>query len=148
MARKSEEISIDGFTYRITQLGTSQGIPLGHRLLKVIGPVVVSFIEKLPAGSVVADEQLAGVVIEAMGKLPTELLVELAAAFQASTQYKQGNIALPLEPDYDDHFAGRYGSWLKWFIACARVNFTGFFSSSGSSAKAPEQQAPSQTPTS
>jgi hypothetical protein len=145
MSRRTEPVTIDGVVYRVAQLPTRQGVPLAHKLLKAVGPVVIKFIEGLPEKGEVSETKLALVVVDALQELPTDLLQELAERFLENCTYQEpasGALELPLKMNYDDHFAGEYKRWMQWFIACARFNFQGFFPNSvGSSGTDPSGRA-------
>jgi hypothetical protein len=152
MARQTQKFVIDGDAYTVKQLTTSVGIPLAHRVVKVFGPAIRDFVKGMPKGGVsefarslmagtVEDEKLVelGVVaLTAFENCPTPLLTELGVVFSENTTIKSGNLELPLSAGdiYEEHFAGRPLTWLKWVMACARFNWAGFFSSSTRSAQA------------
>jgi hypothetical protein len=144
MSRRPATLTIEGETYEVTPLSTTVGLPLGHRLVRALGPTLRTVLAGMPSESEIDEGTIAGALLKAVEDAPTELLLELGKAFAGSTKVKASTLMLSLgEPTiYDDHFAGRYGLWLKWVIACAKVNFSGFLGSSGSSAKT---QAPSET---
>jgi hypothetical protein len=143
MSRRPAALTIDGETYEVTPLSTTVGLPLGHRLVKALGPTLRGVLAGMPGDAAIDEAAIAGAMLKAIEDAPTELLLELGKAFAGSTKVKAASLLISLgEPSvYDDHFAGRYGLWLKWVIACAKVNFSGFLGSSGNSAKIPAPTA-------
>lgn len=141
MSRKVQKFPIGGEVYEITQLGTEIGMPLGHRLMKALAPSVRAFVAQIAA----SDEKTLDAAIEKIGELgialqlidafehaPTELLIEFGATFREHTKVKSSTLWLPLADLYDDHFAGRYDLWVKWVLACVKLNFGARFLGSGS----------------
>src|SRR5690348_14209716 len=138
MARKTEKFEFDGETYTVTQLPTSIGIPLGHRLVKAFGPTVREFVKQMPKGGLeefvrslmkgeIPDDTLAElglVLLEALENCPTQLLSDMGVVFADSTVIRAGTLefakgSVPHEAKlsagttYDDHFAGRPMLWMK-----------------------------------
>jgi hypothetical protein len=143
MARRPVTLSIEGEAYEVTPLTTTEGLPLGHRLVRVLGPTLRGVLSDMPTDATIDEGKIAAAVLKALEDAPTELLIELGRAFAASTKVKASSLMLSLGETaiYDEHFAGRYGLWLKWVMACAKVNFSGFLGNSGSSAKTQVQAA-------
>ena len=172
MARKVEKFEFDGETYTVTQLPTSIGIPLGHRLVKAFGPTVREFVKSMPKGGLVefardlfsgkvSDDKLETLgilLLEALENCPTQLISDMGVVFADATVVRAGllefakgsvphEVKLSAGTTYDDHFAGRPLLWMKWVIACARFNYSGFFSSSNSSPAAEAAAKGETTPT-
>jgi hypothetical protein len=154
MAMKVERYDIDGDYYEVTQLGGVAGLGYFHELRKLALPALRSLLsdEALVAafsGKVDLEQldaklavKLVAVIFELFESMPKTLELELARVFAEKTmvQLQGADVRLPLatgglQPGslFDQHFAGRYGSYQKWLLACIKLNFAGFLGASGSS---------------
>jgi hypothetical protein len=122
MALKQETVEIDGHKYNMTQLGALEGRRLVVRLSKALAPMLGSFAEheKLTEGAVMAALSTG---IESLDEQLTE---ELCNAFTRRTLFQHQEQWVELERYFDQHFAGRYGSLLRWMLAHLKLNFADF----------------------
>lgn len=157
MAKKTTTFTVEGDSYTMTQFGGVEGIGYFHELRKLALPVLASIVtgpelatlllgkgenidlEKLPAET---GGKLVAAVVELMTALPKKLELDLACRFAENCMIMQGPAAIALanpgaglQPDgiFDQHFAGRYTAYTKWFLQGLRFNFAGFLGSSGNS---------------
>lgn len=113
---KTEERTIDGYVYKVTQLDALRGRKTLVRLMKVGGDL-----EKLPDRMTEAD---------------VDWICDL---FAKQTVVSGGDLQEGAEPVLEKifatHFAGRYGSMVKWLAFCFAVNFRDFFAGMGEAVK-------------
>ncbi len=139
--KKTEEHTIDEDVYTATQLGAVQGKQLYDKLLKAIGPALREVIMTIGKDdSAGADLRAAAMIIGALESLPLELLNDLDTKFAASCQVRINGITMPLGPVvedgvFDQHFAGRFDSMMKWRMMMLKLNFGSFLAKWVSSAK-------------
>ena len=156
MARKTEQTTIDGMTYEVTQMGAVKGRRVTLLLFRAIGPAMGEVVSanllengaklflgfqagKDEAKAAVTDDLLATVgaaLAKGFATLASSMRDEdldaLCEAFEETTQlvYKStGGAAVraPLKGQFDDHFAGRMVPMVQWLAFCVRVNFGNFF---------------------
>lgn len=128
------ERTIGATTYTITQLGAKQGRSVMVRLFRILGPAAAG----LTSGEDI--EARLGNALTALARSASEDdFNALCDTFAAATKIRKttetnagpGHIDVPLTPDFDNHFAGRYAELLQWFGACIEVNFASFFDGAG-----------------
>jgi hypothetical protein len=124
-------LEINGAEYRVSPVSTSDGIDFAARLLGFVGDVIGAINVKGEP----TEEALGSAVIFALStKADPKLVKELAAAFAAKTEVvaeyaDDGETPLksfPLSRRYEEHFAGKYGDWIKWFTFAADVSLGSF----------------------
>jgi hypothetical protein len=121
MARRTESVTIDGFSYDLTQLGAVEGRKLLIRFGQLMGrlaPVMLS-------AAKLDGDALAGVA-ETLDGLEPEKLEPLWEAFTRSAVVRTNAARQPLADVFDDHFAGNYYGMVRFFIESAKLNFGDF----------------------
>lgn len=144
MGAKEKTETIDGHTFRVLQLGFSDGQRGLLRLGKVIGPSLGK-IGKALGGNVTKEKLLAmlepdgaGVDAEALGdafglflaSISEEDLEWFNDAFGQHTFVRQNGRGdpVPLNANVREVlFAGEFATHRKWFTLCLRHNFASFF---------------------
>jgi hypothetical protein len=133
---KQEIRTIGSHRYRITQLGSSQGLKLLVRLFRALGPAIGAALKGMGDQSVKASKALADLPVSVIGDSVTTLaayltedeLENLANLMADHTElHKGGDKWIPLAQEKEIHFAGHYASLLKWLWACLGVNYSDFF---------------------
>jgi len=150
MAKKQEKLEIDGDLYNATQLGAVQGKQLYDRLIKAIGPALRDIIMTLGGDKSAGVElRAASMIIGALEALPLDLVNDIDEKFAGScTVRTETGAMLPLGPVvdgsvFDQHFAGRFDSLMKWRMAMLKLNFGSFLSKWLSSASQGAEPTPS-----
>ena len=114
--RKTESVSISGTTYHLQQLGAKQGRAVLSRLIKL--------------GSVFAADDEAAAVKQFADSLTEENLAYFCDAFATNTAITpagaDASTRLMLADQFDNHFAGEYGSMVKWLWASIKLNYASF----------------------
>lgn len=139
MPRRVVDAEIDGEQYKITQLGAIEGRKLLVRLLKTLAPLIGQLkidTSKAKSGVVASlmDSQVETFVFPAianfLSEIDDQLFEELCNKFAANCEVRQMGDGGERWPQlnaangqvFDDHFSGRYGLMLRWFIKCLAVN--------------------------
>jgi hypothetical protein len=139
MPRRQEEFTLDGETYRVTQLGALEGRRLMVRFVKGLAPMLEQI--KLDFSAVgkggkaglvgsLLEAQVEKTILPAIGgfleQLDEKLFEELCDKFARLTEVRVDDQHGERWPDlnkvFDDHFAGRYGHMLRWFLRCLAIN--------------------------
>lgn len=123
--REVREHVIGEFTYKIQQLGSSDGRKVMTRVIKVMGPVTTQAL----AGGADDDTKMA----KAVGKL-CELLSDADLDYLCNTFSRVTRLSRNDDPSkelilaqvIEDHFAGKYGTMLAWLWACFKTNYSNF----------------------
>lgn len=164
---QSETKTIDGETYRVTQLPFKKGQKLLVRLYKTLGPVVAEALAAIPRieeGKKLEDLNISTLLpgVAGAATLLAERLTEEDLEYVTATlaEYtllgKGGDKWVPLEPEMEIHFGGRYRQYLQWMGFALGVNYSGFFGESGGlraliervqARAAPSQNTSTGTPT-
>jgi len=130
---KTEDRTIGGFKYRMTQMGGISGKDIALILLRPF----TTLLEGAASGGLagVTKEKLvmsavtSGSLTKAIALLSKEDLAAVCDAFAAQTTVwvKDGTKLrdFPLATIFDDHFAGRYSEMLQWLAWGVSLN--GFF---------------------
>jgi hypothetical protein len=139
---KNETKTIDGHTYRVTQLPFKLGQKLLVRLYKTMGPVFAGALAAIPRlkedqslGDLNGLQVLTGLAnpVTALADRLTE--DELAYVTDTLMEYtelhKGGDRWIKLDKEAEFHFSGRYGAYLRWMGFALGVNYTNFFGESG-----------------
>ncbi len=119
---KTQETSIDGLNFKVTQLGYSDGVELLTKLLSIAGSAFdkgVNDKESFSLGRLAANLKAADLktIVE---KLANRTVIER----------ELGSDKWPkLEPEVD--LAGDYNLMFKWLKFALEVNYGGFFSAGG-----------------
>jgi hypothetical protein len=108
--------SIDGFEYRVTQLGAKQGRVVFTRLAKVLGQAMAD-----------KDNPIAALASSLDPGDVDYLCDTFAPVTTVNIQGKEPR----LSDIFDMHFAGKYGPLLKWLGFCMEVNFGSFLDEMG-----------------
>jgi hypothetical protein len=144
---KSQSRVIGNHTYKVRQLGASEGRKMLVRLVKVLGPVLAALLratkgQKLPPAKVEeTPEPTAPEATEAPAEAPLEVfcsrLSEVDLDYLVSTLGPCTEVILPdgrvqaLTLDVQEmHFAGSYGEMFKWLGFALEVNYSDFFGKS------------------
>lgn len=132
---------IDGTTYHLHTLGARDGRHMLVRLTKVLGPSVgrlaESTVDPKGQGGKGLAEAVAGAIYELSEHLSEADLDWICEKFGNRTEIDQeGGKRHLLDLELQElHFAGRFGTMIKWLAACLEVNFADFFAMSASAAK-------------
>lgn len=155
MAIATKAFVLGSIEYTITQLPTSDGIPIYSRLMKSLGPVAREVLANsevralIQAASVSPDNQttevtaarnaaagklglqFASLLVQAIEQLPTDFLLELARTFAGVSKFASkdtGGVPIELSDKsaFDQHFAGRYMQLTRWIIENIKFNFSDF----------------------
>ena len=134
---ESEKKTIDGDTYTIHQLGAGEGRKMLVRLTKVLGPSLGRLAEVQGEKDPNLSEAIATAIYELSSHLTEADLDWACEVFGKRTELElEGGKIQVLDLELQElHFAGRFGSMLKWLGACLEVNFRDFFAMSASAAK-------------
>ena len=135
MRKKEKSPAIDGFEYEVTQLGAIEGKRLLVTLSKIVLPALGAGIKdapddltKLSLSKLKLDlgSALSALVSSADVAAVDGIVNKLA---ETTEVYGPGfgDAGAPLMRNFDDHFAGRYESMVKWLGFALRVNYGGFF---------------------
>lgn len=139
MGRKIITVTIEGWTYELSQLGAVEGRELVLRFIKLLGrfaPMIASAV-KAKADGGDGDEVASAVGAELIGEIGSTLatlepkeLEPLWDAFSrhASVKGKDGKSRESLHEIFDEHFAGEYFAMVRFFIEAAKLNFGDFLS--------------------
>jgi hypothetical protein len=114
--RKSVTKDIDGITFTIQQLGAKDGRRVLTRITKVVG-------------SGFAGDSFAAAV-QALTDADVDFLCD---TFAANTTYSEdgGQHTYELAKLFDEIFADKYGTMLRWLWACLEVSFGSFLGELG-----------------
>jgi hypothetical protein len=120
---KTENVTVDGQVYELTQLGAREGRRVLASLAQVIGPAIGEM-----ANVAAMNEQAIGRFIEKLtSALDPDVFDELCDKFASRSKAMVGNKAVALDgAAFDVHFAGKYFHMMKWFWECLRLNFADF----------------------
>lgn len=111
--RQQKEVEVNGDKYQITQFGARQGIKLGRKVAKVILPALATAYK--------GDEEpnladLMESAVEHIDDLDDKTIEELLSL---TTKNK-------FQIDFDDEFAGKYGSLINLLWEIISFNFADF----------------------
>jgi hypothetical protein len=132
---KSEETTINGTKYRVTQLPYSKGKSLMLRLSKVLGPAIAEAIAQAPKDQDLGDMQvsaLGGSLSGAFDKLVHNLSEEdfdfAVETFGTYTHITDGKGQLKAldASEREFRYAGNWGELFQWLVFAFRVNYLGF----------------------
>jgi hypothetical protein len=147
---KTEEVNVDGFRYRVTQLTGFAGFRMSNRILHLLVdalPAVAKLVnqgkglrELLGTTDVEALLPAAGSIINKLSaddqeSLTRELLEPVVVVLNGKQE--------PVLDIFDTHFQGRIASVYKLVFAAIRVNFGNFGVGRGSAGTSPQSQTPS-----
>lgn len=125
--RKQHPVTIEGFTYELSQLGAVEGRTLVLLFLKILGRFAPMF-----ASAAGAMRTLNSEAIEAIGAaINTVEPKELEPLWDAFSRHayvrgKDGKTRQLLSEVFDDHFAGEYFAMVQFFIESSKLNFGDF----------------------
>lgn len=137
----SETKTIDGHTYKVTQLPFKKGQKLLVRLYKTLGPAVSEFFAHLPdvkakeLGNLKVTKLLPSiggamsVLAERLSEEELEFVTETLAEYSELNKGPEQWVKLKGEMEF--HFAGRYGAYLKWLGFALGVNYANFLGETG-----------------
>jgi hypothetical protein len=158
MARKVETFALDGEHYRVTQLGAVDGRRLIVRLIKTMAPLLrgveMAGAKPTPQGVLsrvleTSDGKVFGAVADFLQEFDGAFFEELCEKFASATEVRVTDGSTERWPTlsttvFDEHFAGRYGLMLRWFVRCLALNGADFLSAfSSMSRPSPGAAAPS-----
>lgn len=135
MGRECRESGmIDGFTYKVTQLGAKEGRRVFARLVSTLGGAVGALAKEVMNAS--EGKQEGGVdaaqgVASFADRITPETLDFFCDTFSTYTLICHGATEQPMAREFDDHFAGRYAQMVQWLIFCIEVNFGSFLKGLG-----------------
>lgn len=133
---KTQESSIDGINFKVTQLGYAEGIELLTKLLAIAGGAF----EKAEGKDSFSVAKLAAKLTAHDLKMVVDKL-----ANRTVIEREAGSDKWPkLEPEVD--LAGNYGLLFKWLKFALEVNYGGFFSAAGELLKGDTLKATPQAP--
>lgn len=135
MALTTATREISGKTYRVTQLGTADGLRLFFKLGKLVGPSVAALLREWQGGKINAGTA-AGALTEFVAQLEWPDLQEFVKTFAkvsaVALQAEDGERWVPLEKTIDTTaFAGDYLALFQWLGFCLEHNFASFFAGLG-----------------
>jgi hypothetical protein len=127
MAVKSDTRTIGEHTYRVTQLTALKSRALFVRLVKLLGPAVVTVIG---SGVNVNRAQLGGLLSELFTRLSDDELAYFCNVLGACTEVlgPGGAVVIDSPAMIDVHFAGRLLDMFKWLRFALEVQFSDFLS--------------------
>jgi hypothetical protein len=142
---QSQERTIGGTTYKVTQLGASTGLQLLVRLTKVLGPSIGELTKTGGANILDAKgDAVAGAIAKLAEHLTYEDLAHTCDVLGEFTEILNGAKAMKLTREARElHFAGNYGELMRWIVFALEVNFGSFFGASGLGAVLRRDPAPS-----
>lgn len=114
--RKSQEKTINGVQYRVTQLGGKEASRMGF----LLGQMMVKF-------GAAASKADFSAMAEAMTLEQFERFRDTLSPF--TEVLSSDGKAMKLSDIFDVHFAGDPGAIMDWFIFSMEVNFSDFLSS-------------------
>lgn len=112
--RESKEIEINGDKYQITQFGGRQGLKLGRKCAKVIMPALAAAYKEEGVEPSLGD--LMEAAVDHIDDLDDNTVFELLSL----TTKNKFNI------DFDNEFAGNYGTLLQLLWEVVTFNFADF----------------------
>lgn len=126
--------TIDGVQYKLHQLGARDGRHMLVRLTKVLGPSLGRLAE---IDKDRLSEAIAGALYELSAHVTEADLDWICEVFGKRTEVElEGGKLMVLDLEAQElHFAGAFGSMIKWLGACLEVNFADFFAMSASAAE-------------
>lgn len=134
--RKTVEVVVDDKRYQVEQLSTTEGLRIYNRLAHVLGGAINGELKaaaEQDAGATDeekasrAGERVVRMLLSSLSLIPEEMQLSLGVTFSKTCKVALENGAwMPLEPMYDDHFAGRFLHWTLWLLECLKVNFADF----------------------
>lgn len=107
--------TINGTTYKVTQLGVRKGTQVLLRIVNKLG-----LLAKAEGGGV---EGIIGAVAQ---NLTEEDFNFLCDAFLPMTLVSTLGKEIPLKNHFELHFAGKYWEMCEWLAFCLEVNFSDF----------------------
>jgi len=138
--RQTKECVVDGVRYQIEQLTTTAGLRIYNQLAHVLGDAIN---RELNAGGEPA-ERVVRMLLTSLSVIPEELQLSLGATFAKSCHvFVEPDGLMPLDPIYDQHFAGRFLHWTMWLLECLKVNFADFLERAKRAAPTPAEATPS-----
>jgi len=135
MAIKEQKKTIDGREYYVTQLPPTQSLPLGIRLLKVVGPAGKDLkgITLVENGTVSMEAGLA-IIGSILSNLHEEKTLELLYDLLKTVRVKTDAGYKPIggqDISIDVEFNGRLGAMLKVAMFTVQVNYANFIPALG-----------------
>lgn len=137
--RKTETVTLDGCTYRITQLKLKKARSLLLRLTNVLGPAIGDAVTEDKDKEEAQDEDSKRFTVNAdsLGDAVKTLAASLNEAdfeavqdtlFEEVTWFNSNGNELPLKPYVEEHFEGGagLGRLLKLMMEALRVNYSDF----------------------
>lgn len=133
--RKTVPVTIEGYTYEISQLGAAEGRVLVLRFAKVLGRFIPLLVDaaksagQQDATAAKATLQIFEDVGAAINEVDPTELEPLWDAFarHAYVRGKDGKSRELLSEIFDEHFAGEYFAMVRFFVEAAKLNFGDFF---------------------
>lgn len=125
--RNKNSIEIDGKVYKIDLLKAGDGIELWEELMKIVLPSVGSGLDALRSSGQ-RDELFDG-----PSTTITEIMIHLSNKLDGTrlkwvSDELLGDMTCDGVPvDFDEHFKGNYGTWLKLIRFALTENFSSFF---------------------
>jgi hypothetical protein len=98
-------------------LGAKQGKTVLVRLIRIIGPAIEA-----------AGNEQIGTLMSALTDAEIDFLCDTFAKTTrvCGTNANGQSVELALDGIFDDHFAGKYDTMLKWLWACLNTNYAAF----------------------
>jgi len=117
-----QEITIDGYTYKVTPAPATVSLRAAARVANVLGPMMAGLR---------ADDSEAGAFARAMAyffqsPMLGDHLDALCTMFSPHTQVFKDGKSFTLKDAFDQHFAGRLDRLLKWLAFSLKVNLSTF----------------------
>lgn len=135
--------SIDGITYRVSQVGGKRALKMFTTLAKMLAPALAKAAESMPTGgfkslsTVDLSSLNIGTAVEALvDRLDEPKITEIIDTLAGVTECNDGGDKWPqLSGVFDIHFAGKMSSLFKWLAFALEVQFGDFFDAFGSLAQ-------------
>lgn len=113
MAIEQKKVKVNGQEYLLHQFGGIKGFKLGKKVAKIILPAMGSFYS--------AEEEGAGGVFETLADKLDELDDQTVLELLSSVTYQN------MEINFDEHFAGNYGTLILLLWEVCMFNFESLF---------------------
>jgi len=112
--RETRETTIDGCTYRVTQLGATTGAQVMFRLGRAFAAVMASVSQGELDLAALSPSDFDWIVVTMKASTKFDLVDTVGGGTVRTVD---------LAPLFDEHFAGRYGQMLEWLKFALEVNF-------------------------
>lgn len=123
--RKQQTVTIEGWTYELSQMGAVEGRALVLLFLKLLGRFAPIFANGAKEALDVDAIESLGAAINSVNAGDIEPLWD-AFARHAQVRGRDGKTREALSDVFDEHFAGEYFAMVHFFVESAKLNFGDF----------------------